>query len=52
MIKAFALDDWLAVVTLLLLTVYGSLIIAGVQWGVGKHMAELDVHRRVTAMKM
>jgi hypothetical protein len=52
MIKAFALDDWLAVATLLFLTVYASLILAGIQWGVGKHVLQLTVHERVTAMKM
>jgi hypothetical protein len=52
MIKAFALDDWLAVATLLLLTAYASLIIAGVEYGVGRHVLELTTHNRVTAMKM
>ncbi|KIW05016.1 uncharacterized protein PV09_04172 [Verruconis gallopava] len=52
MIKSFAADDWLAVVTLLLLTVYASLILAGVSWGVGKHVFELTVHQQVTAMKI
>lgn len=52
MIRAFALDDWLAVATLLLMTVYATLIIVGVQWGVGQHVTQLTVEQRINSMKM
>ena len=52
MIKSFALDDWLSVFTLFWLIIYGSLIIAGVEWGVGQHVSHLSTHQKVVAMKM
>jgi len=52
MLKAFALDDFLAITTLLFLTLYASLMLAGIAQGVGKHMWELTVQQRVTSMKM
>jgi hypothetical protein len=50
MIKAFAVDDWLILITLGLFSVYGGLVVDGVYWGCGRHMKDLPVHNRVNAM--
>jgi hypothetical protein len=50
MIKAFALDDWLLLGSLLLFNIYSVLVFVGVYWGCGKHMSDLSVESRVNAM--
>lgn len=50
MIKAFALDDWLTVLTLQLFTVYSSFVLIGAHWGCGRRHNELTVKQRVNAM--
>jgi hypothetical protein len=52
MIKNFAMDDWLAVVTMVFMTAYASLIIAGAGTGVGRHEAELTMNQKIVSMKM
>lgn len=52
MIKAFALDDWLLLVTLLLFSIYSVLVIVGVYWGCGRHMRDLSVRQKVNAMRV
>lgn len=51
-LKAFAVDDFLAIATLLFLTIYASLMLAGIAHGVGKHVWELTTEQRITSMKM
>lgn len=51
-IKNFAMDDWLAVVTMVFMTAYASLIIAGASTGVGRHESELTVNQKIVSMKM
>lgn len=50
MIKAFALDDWLTVLTLQLFTVYSALVLVGEHWGCGRRHHDLTVKQRVNAM--
>jgi hypothetical protein len=50
MIKAFALDDWLILLTLGFFTVYSGLVLDGIRWGCGRHMKDLPVRNRVNAM--
>jgi hypothetical protein len=52
MIKCFAVDDYLAAVTLLLFTVYSGFVLAGLHWGTGRHMLDLTVQQQWNAMKM
>jgi hypothetical protein len=52
MIKAFALDDWLTVLTLQLFTIYSSFVLIGAHWGCGRHMHELTVQQRVNSMRV
>lgn len=52
MIKNFAVDDWLAVVTMVFMGAYASLIIAAASTGVGRHEAELTVDQKIVSMKM
>ena len=52
MIKNFAVDDWLAVVTMVFLAAYAGLIIGGASTGVGKHEAELTLNQKIVSMKM
>jgi hypothetical protein len=50
MIKAFAIDDWLILLTLVFFTIYSGLVLVGIHWGCGRHMRDLPVHSRVNAM--
>jgi len=50
MIKAFALDDWFTVLTLLLFTIYTGVVFVGVYWGCGRHMRDLTTYQRINAM--
>jgi hypothetical protein len=50
MIKAFAIDDWLILVSLGFFSVYSGLVIDGVYWGCGRHMKDLPVRNRINAM--
>lgn len=52
MIKAFAWDDWLTVLTLLLFTIYSSFVLVGVNEGCGRHVHDLAVKQRVNAMRV
>jgi hypothetical protein len=52
MIKAFAFDDWLLLGTLFLFNIYSILVIVGVNWGAGRHIADLSVRRKVNAMRV
>jgi hypothetical protein len=51
-IKKFAVDDWLAVVTMVFLAAYASLIIASASTGIGKHGATLTIDQKIVSMKM
>jgi hypothetical protein len=50
MIKAFAMDDWLLLLTLGFFTIYSGIVLCGVYWGCGKHMYDLSVQSRINAM--
>jgi hypothetical protein len=50
MIKAFAVDDWLILVTLGFFSIYSGIAIDGVYWGLGRHTKDLSVRNRVNAM--
>lgn len=52
MIKNFAVDDWLAVTTMVFMTAYAALIIAGAGTGVGRHQADLTLEQKIISMKM
>jgi hypothetical protein len=52
MIKAFALDDWLTVLTLQTFTIYSSFVLAGAHWGCGRHMHDLTAKQRVSSMRV
>lgn len=52
MIKNFAIDDWLAVVTMVFMAAYAALIIASASTGVGRHEALLTVNQKIVSMKM
>jgi len=51
-INAFAVDDWLAVATLLLMTGYGALILAAVKEGCGHHESDLSTKQKVKIMRV
>jgi hypothetical protein len=50
MIKAFALDDWLTVLTLQVFTVYSGWVLVGTHWGCGRHVHDLTIKQRVNSM--
>jgi hypothetical protein len=52
MIKAFALDDWLTVLTLQIFTIYSSFVLVGTRWGCGRHMHDLTAKQRVNSMRV
>lgn len=52
MIKAFAWDDWLTVLTLQIFTIYCSFVLVGAHWGCGRHMHDLTVKQRVKSMRV
>ncbi|KAF7531085.1 hypothetical protein G7054_g9218 [Neopestalotiopsis clavispora] len=51
-IKAFAMDDWLAVVAQIFFIVFCAYEIAGYVYGTGQHVADLSIENRVKAMQM
>lgn len=51
-VKKFAVDDWLAVVTMVFLAVYALLFIASASTGIGGHGATLTIGRKIVSMKM
>jgi hypothetical protein len=52
MIKCFAFDDYLTLITLFFFTIYGGLAISGVHWGSGRHLADLTVREQWNAMEI
>lgn len=50
MIKAFAIDDWLLVTTLILFSIHGGIMLVSIHWGCGHHMRDLSVHQITQAM--
>ena len=50
MIKAFAVDDWLTVLTLQLFTIYSAWVLVGTHWGCGRHVHDLTIKQRVNSM--
>lgn len=51
-IKAFAMDDWLALATLILMTGYGALVLAAVKEGCGQHESNLSIKQKVKIMRV
>ncbi|KAG9254598.1 uncharacterized protein F5Z01DRAFT_654303 [Emericellopsis atlantica] len=51
-IKAFSLDDWLAVGAQILFIVFTSYELTGVSYGTGRHVADIDPEHLPKAMQM
>lgn len=52
MIKCFAIDDYLTLITLALFTIYGGMVLSGVHWGSGGHMQDLTIRQQRNAMEI
>lgn len=51
-IRCFAIDDYLTLITLCLFTIYGGLVLRGVYWGSGRHMKDLTIRQQWNAMQI
>lgn len=52
MIKCFAIDDYLILVTLGFFTVFGGLAYDAVQWGIGRHNADVSIPDQTKAFQL